>query len=193
MGAPKKKASSRRVIEDYEKAPGAPISDEDAKVIGEELRRIADAHHIDGVRSLTPEIILQEVEQDPEHPFRKYLYSHDDATQARMWRLHQCRKMVHWVRVVQVDLPKVVPRYVSVSRQDLERNGVRRADAVSRLVDKNDVASHKAYERAVAEGMVRRLEQAFNALERYVTEFALGAKYTRLVNDVRTALTVFRK
>lgn len=76
----------------YERADGAPISDEDAIKIGREIDKIAAKNG-----AATPEDLLKSASKksSPIHD----LFDWDDTEAAHKWRIDQARHFIQWVRI----------------------------------------------------------------------------------------------
>lgn len=80
------------------RAPGAPFSEEDVRIIGEELLRIADANRLEHVSLLDKKLVFEAVEADPDNPLRRF-YDWDVTSAARKHWLAFTHKMIMSVRI----------------------------------------------------------------------------------------------
>jgi hypothetical protein len=80
------------------RTPSAPFSVEDAKIIGEELLKIAEANRVADIRLLDKKLVFAAVEADPEHPLRRF-YDWDVKRAARKHWLEWTEKLIASVRI----------------------------------------------------------------------------------------------
>lgn len=157
----------RKVRRRYVAASGAPFSDEDIQIIGEELAKIAEAHSVGDVRSLDHRLVFKIVKSDPNHPLRQF-YNWNVREAAEKHWLEHTRKIICSVRIVTAKVgqretfaPMFVDASVSDGRKVMRRTRVLRDDA---LVNDPISASHVGFQ-------IRRIRDAVTSLETYTSEW----------------------
>lgn len=126
----KKKASSvKRLPMRFARASGAPISDDDAQVIGMELMKIAEANKIGDVRQLTKKIIYAELKANPNHPLWQFCPRRDTASAAEQYWTDWCGKIINYVRVIVIQgkIPTYKPLFIFTETSGTQPRTTRRA------------------------------------------------------------------
>lgn len=85
----------------FVRAPGAPIGDDDAVLIGNELLKIAEANKVGDLRLLDKKLVFAQIEADAKHPLRKF-YNWDVQQAARRHWIEQTGTLIRSIRVVEV-------------------------------------------------------------------------------------------
>jgi hypothetical protein len=130
---------------------GRSIKGLQPQVVGEELERIREARG-----SLTPEIVLEEAtaEESPLHG--AFTWSDDEA--ARRYRIHEARRIVTSIRVLNGPAAKPSPAFISVRTPERGREYLPISTALS---------EHELKVRVLAEA-----KQMVETLERRWSHFA---------------------
>jgi hypothetical protein len=123
----------------FARASGAPISDDDAQVIGLELMKIAEANKIGDVRQLTKHLIWAALKADPAHPLWEFCPKRDTASAAEAFWLAWSGKLINYVRVIVIQgkIPTYKPLFVYTETSGVQARTSRRAHVL-----REDALSH---------------------------------------------------
>jgi hypothetical protein len=88
-------------------APGASCSKEDARLIGRELQKIADAQGVQHFRELNERVVFETIEADKEHPLRRF-YDWNMRDAARRHWIECTRKLIRSVQMMYTGLRREV-------------------------------------------------------------------------------------
>ena len=174
----------------FARASGAPISDEDAQIIGEELLRIAEAHKVDGIRSLDKHLVFAEVENDPNHPLRRF-YNWNEREAARLHWVDRTALLIRSVRVVTIEarVERHEPMFVRAdvcTPEQPKRTKVLRDDVLA-----NDpiFASAIGYQVRSIENALRQLEGLTSGREPPKNIAALRDALRDAIDDYKASLS----
>lgn|SRR5574341_429674 len=142
------------------RASGAPFSDEDIKLIGTELIKIADKHRVGDFRLLDKKIVFAEVEADPNHPLRRF-YDWNDRTAARTARVDRTHTLIMAVRIVPGigKFHRPLPLSITAELPRGKYGTVRK-----RILTQDALLNDPAFTSAVA-GRLRNLDQQLAVIE----------------------------
>ena len=186
-----RQAATTSVAARYVRATGAPISDEDAQVIGTCLAALAEQNRVSDVRSLSKSTVLAAVEADPDHPMRPY-YEWDDAIAARKHRLEHTSVLIRSIRIQAVSvgpLPQLKPMFVSAEVPQLKGPVARRY-----VLTDDATRSDPVFASAIAQHM-KRIIDSLASLELLTRDRSTPAlrsfcdSMRSAVDDYRTAMT----
>jgi hypothetical protein len=113
----------------FARASGAPISDDDAQIIGVELMKIAEANKIGDVRQLTKHVIWAALKDDPTHPLWDFCPKRDVASAAEAFWLSWSGKLINYVRVIVIQgkVPTFKPMFIFTETSGVQTRTSRRA------------------------------------------------------------------
>lgn len=181
-----------KTIVRYESA-AKTFTDEDARIIGPALQKIADANQVGDVRSLDKQMVFDAVEADPKHPLRRF-YNWDDAACARKQRLARTLEMIRSVRIVIVTMGKrgrPTPQFLYVPESERRRSGVKEKKATRRRnVLSNDLLGSQSPEfMSMLSAKIRAIEDLTKALAHVaLLNKATPPEVKALVNELTGAL-----
>jgi hypothetical protein len=171
----------------YKARQGSPYTDEQMKIIGPELQKIADQHRVSDIRSLDAKLVAGIVSKDKHHPLRAF-WTKNVADAASFWWVEQTRKMIGAVQVYTVSAgtrPEYKPMFVSAeaptSSGAYRRTMVVRSDALT-----NDVV----FMSGVA-GQIRRVISAVEAFENFSSDGSPPPEVERFRTGLRKVIDAY--
>lgn len=177
----------------YVRAPGAPFGEEDATLVGTELKKIADAHRVGDVRSLDKSTVFEAIEADPNHPLRK-LYDWDVTKAARAQWIERTGQIIRGIRVVSLPIrkhEKPTPMFIYVPRADRDRiNDKIGTRPRSRVLTEDLIASDPDFASALS-GQIKIVRDAVNRYAHIVSMRGSPRAYEDLSSALRRAIEEF--
>lgn len=171
----------------YVAAVGSPFSDDDAEIIGIELLRIAKQNAVDDVRSLDDAFVYSIIENNDEHPLRKYL-EWDDEKAARKHRIQQTGVMRRSVRVINLSLgERAVPTPMFLHVPDYARRSESVVHERKHVLTDDVLRSDPAFASACS-AQIKLIRHALERLEHVTSMRPSPVELVQLAADMRYAL-----
>jgi hypothetical protein len=169
----------------FVRASGAPISDADAQVIGQELLKIAEANKVGDLRQLSKRIIWAELKNDSSHPLWQFCPRRDVQSAAEAYWTDWCGRIINWVRVtvIQGKITYYKPIAVSVETSGIQTRPSRRVHVL-----REDVLTHDPEFASAMGFQIRAVQHAVNRMAWSIGERELPPNMADLYAGLRDCL-----
>ena len=176
----------------FKKVTGAPITEEDARVLGREFLRIATANRIADLRALSGEIVLNEVLANKRHPLRRF-YNWDVDEAARSHWLDRTRVLLNSVRVVEAKVRSTKARKMFVAVKDVWRTNTegKKENYHGMRIIAEDAAKDSDIFIQCLDGKIQRVEAALKSAEEWLERSKATSRHVQLLDELRSAFDAF--